>query len=85
MSLAPEIRVNAISPGWIEVSNLKKLSVRHEPALSRADHEQHPVGRVGIAADIAAMAVYLASEQAGFITGQNFIVDGGVTKKMLYV
>ncbi len=85
MSLAPEIRVNAISPGWIEVSHLKKLSTRHQPELSRADHEQHPVGRVGVASDIAAMAVFLASDEAGFITGQNFVIDGGMTKKMIYV
>jgi NAD(P)-dependent dehydrogenase (short-subunit alcohol dehydrogenase family) len=75
MSLAP-VRVNAISPGWIE-------HARPE-ALREVDHHFHPVGRVGRAADVAQMALYLCSEAAGFITAQNFTVDGGVTKKMIY-
>ena len=75
MSLAP-VRVNAVSPGWIEHL--------HPESLREADHAFHPAGRVGQAEDVAAMVWFLAGEQAGFITGQNFVVDGGVTKKMVY-
>jgi NAD(P)-dependent dehydrogenase (short-subunit alcohol dehydrogenase family) len=73
MSLGPEVRVNCISPGWIA----------HAP-VSRKDHAQHPVGRVGRDEDIAALVAYLLSDAAGFITGQNVVVDGGMTKKMIY-
>lgn len=75
MSLAP-IRVNAISPGWIEHASPE--------FLRDIDHSFHPAGRVGRVEDIAEMVWYLSSEAAGFITGQNFVIDGGVTKKMLY-
>lgn len=74
-SLGPEVRVNCISPGWIQTSN--------EP-LRDIDHDQHLVGRVGKVDDIAAMVSYLISNEAGFITGQNFVIDGGMTKKMIY-
>lgn len=84
ISLGPEIRVNCISPGWIDVSEYKK-SNRCTPTLSEEDHLQHPAGRVGKADDIANLVIYLASEQSSFITGQNFIVDGGMTRKMIYV
>ena len=85
ISLGPDIRVNCISPGWIEVSQHKKSVMKKDPVLSDADHQQHPVGRVGKAEDIASMALFLADPANGFITGQNFIVDGGMTKKMIYV
>lgn len=85
LSLAPEVRVNAISPGWIEVSEWKKGRDRSIPALRPEDHAQHPAGRVGRPADVAALAAYLVSEEAGFVTGQNFVIDGGMTKKMIYV
>jgi NAD(P)-dependent dehydrogenase (short-subunit alcohol dehydrogenase family) len=84
VSLGPAIRVNGISPGWIAVDDLKKQALRTAPALSDRDHAQHPCGRVGQAGDIAAMAAFLLSAEAGFITGQNFIVDGGMTRKMIY-
>lgn len=84
MSLGPRIRVNCISPGWIDVSAWKKAGKRKPLRLSRADHEQHPAGRVGRPEDIAEMVVYLLSDAAGFITGQNFVVDGGMTRKMIY-
>ena len=85
ISLAPrKIRVNAISPGWIEVSGWKKKSLRREPELRPIDHLQHPAGRVGKPEDIAAACLFLASEEAGFITGANLVVDGGMTVKMLY-
>ncbi len=84
MSLGPDVRVNAISPGWIEVSEWKKHAAREEPELRPVDHHQHPAGRVGRPTDIASMVAYLISDQAGFITGQNFVVDGGMTRKMIY-
>jgi len=85
ISFGPEVRVNCISPGWIDVSAWQKHNRRRPEALSEADHEQHPAGRVGRVEDVAAMAVFLASEESGFITCQNFVVDGGMTKKMIYV
>lgn len=68
------IRVNAVSPGWIET--------RGRPH-SRRDRLQHPAGRVGTPEDIARACLYIA-EQAGFMTGQNLILDGGMTVKMIY-
>lgn len=76
MSLGPQIRVNSISPGWIHVS---------DDPLRPQDHAQHPVGRVGTPEDIAGLVAYLVSAQAEFITGQNLVVDGGMTRKMMYV
>ncbi|MHB8881458.1 MAG: glucose 1-dehydrogenase [Thermodesulfovibrionales bacterium] len=84
LSLGPEVRVNCISPGWIDVSSWKKRSSRQAARLSEADHKQHPAGRVGRPEDIASLAAYLISEEAGFITGANFIADGGMTRKMIY-
>lgn len=74
ISLGPEVRVNCISPGWIA----------HQP-VRKEDHAQHPVGRVGRDADVAELVAYLLSDAAGFITGQNLVVDGGMTRKMIYV
>jgi len=85
VSLGPDIRVNSISPGWIEVSELKKKSERKAPVLSEQDHLQHPAGRVGKTTDISSMILFLISPENSFITGQNFIIDGGMTKKMIYV
>jgi len=84
ISLGPEIRVNCISPGWIDVSGWKKQSVMHRSELSELDHKQHPVGRVGRPEDIANACLFLCSDMAGFITGANFVVDGGMTRKMIY-
>lgn len=72
ISLGPDIRVNCVSPGWIDVSSWQ-------------DHLQHPVGRVGKPEDIASIVMYLSFRNAEFITGQNFTVDGGVTRKMIYL
>jgi len=85
ISLGPrKIRVNAISPGWIEVSSWKKKRERQEPFLRPIDHLQHPAQRVGKPEDIASLCVFLASEKAGFITGAQVVVDGGMTRKMIY-
>ncbi|HSL41046.1 MAG TPA: glucose 1-dehydrogenase [Desulforhopalus sp.] len=85
ISLGPEIRVNAILPGWIEVSGLAKTTARRDIQLRAEDHHQHPVGRVGTAEDIAALCAFLLSTEAGFITGQQFVVDGGMTRRMQYL
>ncbi len=78
------IRVNAISPGWIEVRDRQKPGSNVAIDHRKIDKEQHPVGRVGVPEDIAAAALYLCSEKAGFVTGQNFVIDGGMTIKMHY-
>jgi NAD(P)-dependent dehydrogenase (short-subunit alcohol dehydrogenase family) len=85
ISLGPEIRVNCISPGWIETQAWRKKSARRVPHLSEADHQQHPAGRVGQPEDIASLVSYLASAGGSFITGADFVVDGGMTRKMIYV
>lgn len=86
VSLGPErIRVNAISPGWIDTSPWQKRSARRPAILTPEDHAQHPVGRVGRPEDVAKAALFLASDDAGFITGANLVVDGGMTVKMIYV
>jgi NAD(P)-dependent dehydrogenase (short-subunit alcohol dehydrogenase family) len=77
ISLGPDVRVNCVSPGWI-VTNPKEK-------LRRKDHLQHPAGRAGTPKDIAEIVTFLIDhERAGFITGANFIVDGGMTRKMIY-
>jgi len=85
ISLGPEIRVNCISPGWIETGDWKKARLRQTPVHSEADAQQHPVGRVGVPDDIAAAVLFLASNDAEFLTGQNMVIDGGMTKRMIYV
>jgi NAD(P)-dependent dehydrogenase (short-subunit alcohol dehydrogenase family) len=75
MSLGPDIRVNCISPGWILTKG---------PAPNADEHAFHPAGRVGTPEDIAALAGFLVGPDAGFITGAEFVVDGGVTRKMIY-
>lgn len=75
ISLSPEVRVNCISPGWIFTKG----------DLPRAeDHTFHPAGRVGTPDDIAALTAFLVGPDSGFITGSEFVVDGGVTRKMIY-
>lgn len=84
VSLAPDVRVNAVSPGWIETRDRQKSSARSAVHHSDADRSQHPVGRVGTPEDVAATVAFLCSDEAGFVTGQNIVVDGGMTKKMIY-
>ena len=85
LSLGPEVRVNCVSPGWIDARSWRKASRRDTTPLSAADHAQHPVGRVGQPEDVAAMIAWLLSKEAEFVTGQNFVIDGGMTRKMIYV
>ena len=75
ISLAGKVRVNSISPGWIDTSG---------QIFSGPDALQQPAGRVGVPADIANMVLFLCSEQAGFITGENICIDGGMTRQMIY-
>lgn len=74
-SLAGRVRVNSISPGWIDT----EYTVYEGP-----DATQQPAGRVGNPLDIAHMALFLASDKAGFITGENICIDGGMTRQMIY-
>ena len=75
VSLAGKVRVNSISPGWIDTSYT---------VYSGSDAIQQPAGRVGDPLDIANMVLFLASDKAGFITGENICIDGGMTKQMIY-
>ena len=75
VSLSGRVRVNSISPGWIDTGYT---------VYEGADALQQPVGRVGNPDDIAAMALYLCSDMAGFITGENICIDGGMTRQMIY-
>ena len=75
VTLAGKVRVNSISPGWINVG---------ETVYTGPDALQQPTGRVGTPEDIAHMVLFLCSEKAGFITGENICIDGGMTKQMIY-
>lgn len=75
VSLAGKVRVNSISPGWIDTDFT---------VYDGADAVQHPAGRVGNPLDIANMVLFLCSDKAGFITGENICIDGGMTRQMIY-
>jgi NAD(P)-dependent dehydrogenase (short-subunit alcohol dehydrogenase family) len=75
LSLGPEVRVNCVSPGWIDT---------HGEALRSEDHAQHPAGRVGVPADVAALVTWLVGPESAFVTGAEFVVDGGMTRRMIY-
>ena len=84
VSLGPEVRVNAISPGWIDTRKWLNSEKEVLPPLTDADHRQHPAGRVGRPEDIANMVLFLTNPENDFITGANFVIDGGMTRKMIY-
>ena len=75
VSLAGKVRVNSISPGWIDTEGAH---------YTGPDAVQQPAGRVGNPMDIANMVLYLCSDKAGFITGENICIDGGMTRQMIY-
>ena len=75
VSLSGKVRVNSISPGWIDTDYIE---------YSGPDAYQQPAGRVGNPKDIANMVLYLASDKASFITGENICIDGGMTRQMIY-
>ena len=75
VSLAGKVRVNSVSPGWIETEGR---------TWDGPDAVQHPAGRVGKPDDIAHMVLFLCSDKAGFITGENICIDGGMTRQMIY-
>ena len=75
ISLAGKAKVNSISPGWIDTTGSE---------ITGTDALQQPVGRVGKPEDIAGMVLFLCSDKAGFITGENICIDGGMTKLMIY-
>jgi NAD(P)-dependent dehydrogenase (short-subunit alcohol dehydrogenase family) len=76
MSLGPEVRVNSVCPGWIDTAG---------GPLRPEDHAQHPAGRVGRPEDVASLVSWLLSPEQGFVTGSSFVLDGGMTRKMIYL
>lgn len=82
VSLSGKVRVNSISPGWIDTGAYHRGEYRSEQTME--DQKQHPAGRVGIPPDIAKTVLFLCSDDAAFITGENIVVDGGMTKQMIY-
>lgn len=79
VSLGPDVRANTVSPGWIDT--------RPDPGgdpLRPEDHAQHPAGRVGRVEDVAALVAWLVGPESGFVTGAEFVTDGGMTRKMIY-
>ena len=82
ISLAGKARVNSISPGWIETAAYHENEA--PPNHSEQDNRQHPAGRIGTPEDIAEMLLYLCSDKAAFITGENITIDGGMSRLMVY-
>ena len=76
MSLAPDVRVNAIAPGWIDCYETLEFSLEDKMSI--------PVGRVGVPKDISDLTLFLTSDKAGFIHGETYVVDGGMSKQMIY-
>jgi NAD(P)-dependent dehydrogenase (short-subunit alcohol dehydrogenase family) len=75
ISLGPDIRANVVSPGWIDTTG---------DDLRPEDHAQHPAGRVGRPDDVASLVAWLLSQDQGFVTGAELVIDGGMTRKMIY-
>ena len=75
VSLGPDVRVNCVSPGWIDTQGAP---------LRPEDHAQHPAGRVGRPEDVASLVAWLVGPESGFVTGSEFLIDGGMTRKMIY-
>jgi NAD(P)-dependent dehydrogenase (short-subunit alcohol dehydrogenase family) len=75
ISLGPDIRANCVSPGWIDTQG---------GDLSAEDHTQHPAGRVGRVEGVASLVAWLIGPESGFVTGSEFVIDGGMTRKMIY-
>jgi NAD(P)-dependent dehydrogenase (short-subunit alcohol dehydrogenase family) len=75
VSLGPAIRANCVSPGWIDTQGAP---------LRPEDHAQHPAGRVGRVEDVAGLVAWLIGPEARFVTGAEFVIDGGMTRKMIY-
>ncbi|MGE0699015.1 MAG: SDR family oxidoreductase [Hyphomicrobiaceae bacterium] len=76
VTLGPDVRVNCISPGWIDTGKWG--------ALRPSDHAQHPAGRVGTPEDVASAVAFLLSSEQGFLTGAELVLDGGMTRRMIY-
>jgi NAD(P)-dependent dehydrogenase (short-subunit alcohol dehydrogenase family) len=76
VTLGPDVRVNCISPGWIDTGKWGPLKP--------TDHSQHPAGRVGTPEDVAAAVAFLLSREQGFLTGAEIVLDGGMTRRMIY-
>lgn len=81
-SLAGRVRVNSISPGWIDTG--KYYDANYKPAYSPSDIAQHSSGRIGEPEDIARAVLFLADERNAFINAENLVIDGGMTKQMIY-
>ncbi|MBE7210350.1 MAG: SDR family oxidoreductase [Gluconacetobacter diazotrophicus] len=75
VSLGPAVRANCVSPGWISFG---------DEELRDEDHRQHPAGRVGRPADVASLVSWLLGPESGFVSGAEFVIDGGMTRKMIY-
>ncbi len=84
ISLSHKVKVNCVSPGWIDTRKSPD-DVNEPDPFSPEDNLQQPVGRVGQPSDVSAMVLYLCSDKSNFITGQNFVIDGGMTRKMIYI
>lgn len=84
VTAGPAVRVNCVSPGWIDVTGFKKTRTRAPDVLRPIDHEQHPCGRVGQVDDVARMVLFLLDPANSFLMGHNYNVDGGMPVKMIY-
>ncbi|HAU38126.1 MAG TPA: short-chain dehydrogenase, partial [Phycisphaerales bacterium] len=82
MSFAGNVRVNSIMPGWIDVSPWQQDGI--DAQVSVPDMVQHPSGRIGRAEDVAAMVFFLCGHEAAFIDGESIVIDGGMTRRMIY-